>query len=139
MMLIRDATKIIGATRRIVVERCVCLRRSGGARQEVARSRQEAHELLAQTQLGVAQALRGAAEGAERQLNYVRRLSFSSRRFHSDRSFHIVTMPGTRCCGSCIQASFDLANTQAANRRQQLQLRRTWAVFPLFPVIDGLA
>lgn len=71
--VIRDATKLIGASRRTVVERYASI--EAGARQEVARSRQEARELLAQTHLDAAQAVRVAAEGTERQLNDVRRLA----------------------------------------------------------------
>lgn len=71
--VIRDATKVVGATRRTVVERYAAV--EAGARQEVARSRQESRELLAQTQLDAVQAVRVAAEDTERQLNDVRRLA----------------------------------------------------------------
>jgi exodeoxyribonuclease VII large subunit len=71
--VIRDATKMVGATRRTVVERYASI--ESGARQEVARNRQEARGLLAQTQLDAAQAVRTAAEGTERQFNDVRRLA----------------------------------------------------------------
>lgn len=71
--IIQEVTRTVGGARPTVVEHFTAI--EAGARQEIARSRQRASELLAQTRLNSAQALHAAAEQATTHLYEVRRLA----------------------------------------------------------------
>lgn len=71
--IIRQVTRTVGGARPTVVEHFAAI--EAGARQEIARSRQRASELLAQTRLNSVQALHTAAERTTTHLYEVRRLA----------------------------------------------------------------
>lgn len=71
--LIRQATRAVGDSRRSTVEQYTSI--EAGARQELARSRHRATEMLSMLQLDAAKTVRNAAEQSEKQMSDVRRLA----------------------------------------------------------------
>lgn len=71
--VIRDATRAIDIAKRTVVQSYTAI--ESGARQEVARSRSKATELLSEVKLQAALTIRIATQNTERQMSEVRRLA----------------------------------------------------------------